>query len=108
MSHVDENNDILIRLGWVSDPLLLYEKEFGQKLKPGNIVKSKSIDSSSQVCKNLILLTRARAPKAAATLMTFCVSVTDIFPVTNPVSQVCESIELCVDEPGVNTSVLAV
>ena len=49
MSYVDENNDILIRLGWVSDPLLLYEKEFGQKLKPGNIVKSKSIDSSSQV-----------------------------------------------------------
>ena len=55
MSYVDENNDILQRLGWVSDPLLLYEKEFGQKVKPGNIVKAKNIDGSNQVCANMLL-----------------------------------------------------
>ena len=37
MSYVDENRDILTRLGWSSDPLLLWEKDFGQKLKPGQL-----------------------------------------------------------------------
>ena len=37
MSYVDENQDILTRLGWASDPLLLWEKDFGQKLKPGEL-----------------------------------------------------------------------
>ena len=55
MSYVDGNNDILQRLGWVSNPLLLYEKEFGQKVKLGNIVKAKNIDGSNKVCANLLL-----------------------------------------------------
>ena len=37
MSYVDENRDILTRLGWMSDPLLLWEKDIGQKLKPGQL-----------------------------------------------------------------------
>ena len=37
MSYVDENRDILTRLGWSSDPLLLWEKDIGQKLKPGQL-----------------------------------------------------------------------
>ena len=48
MSYVDDNHDILTRLRWVSDPLLLYKKEFGQKLKPGNIEKAKKNDGSSR------------------------------------------------------------
>ena len=38
MSYVDENRDILTRLGWSSDPLLLWEKDFGQKLKLEDVV----------------------------------------------------------------------
>ena len=77
MSYVDDNPDILTRLRWVSDPLLLYKKEFGQKLKPGNIEKAKKNDGSSQVCANF-LFTPYPAPKAAATLKTFCVSATSM------------------------------
>ena len=35
-SYLKQNYDILTRLGWVSDPLLLWEKVYGQKLKPGH------------------------------------------------------------------------
>ena len=62
MSYVDENHNILTRLGWVSDPLLLYEKDFGQKLKAGNIVKSKNINSSNQVCANLLQHRKLQQP----------------------------------------------
>ena len=39
MSYVDENRDILTRLGWSSDPLPLWEKDIGQLCdKRGNRV----------------------------------------------------------------------
>ena len=36
-SYINENTDILTHLGWTSDPLLLWEKDFGQKIKAGNM-----------------------------------------------------------------------
>ena len=41
-SYITENNDILVRLGWTSDPLLLWERDVGQKIKPGNMRKAKA------------------------------------------------------------------
>ena len=41
-SYIAENHDILVHLGWLSDPLLLWEKDIGQKIKPGNTRKAKA------------------------------------------------------------------
>jgi hypothetical protein len=47
-SYVKQNRDILVRLGWVSDPLLLWEKEHGQQLKPGNMRRAKARGSKEE------------------------------------------------------------
>ena len=37
-----ENQDILVRCSWGSDPLVLWESKFGQKIKRGNIRKKRN------------------------------------------------------------------
>lgn len=46
-SYKAENQDVMVRCLWCTDPLLLWERDFGQQIKAGNLRPRSSAEDSN-------------------------------------------------------------